>query len=103
MRAVSRSKDALSRLKFFGLSAMSTTIGSPPDSFSLSPLLSLLPTCGSVARVEGMVSSLFARQEKVVQLREQGGSKELERRLACEEAMLRQVLDWLSAKSGGGE
>jgi len=103
VRAVSRSKDALSRLKFFGLSAMSTTIGSPPDSFSLSPLLSLLPTCGSVARVEGMVSSLFARQEKVVQLREQGGSKELERRLVCEEAMLRQVLDWLSAKSGGGE
>jgi hypothetical protein len=50
-----------------------------------------------------MVSSLFARQEKVVQLREQGGSKELERRLVCEEAMLRQVLDWLSAKSGGGE
>ena len=94
---------ARSGLRLFGRCFMSTTIGSPPDPFSLSPLLSLLPSCGSVARLEGMVSSLFARAEKVVQLREQGGSKELERRLACEEAMLRQVLEWLSAKGGGVE
>lgn len=82
---------------------MPGNIGRPPDSFSLSPLLSLLPSCGSLTRLEGMVSSLFARQEKVAQSREQGGSKEVERRLNCEEAMLRQILDWLSVKGGGGE
>lgn len=82
---------------------MPGNIGRPPDSFSLSPLLALLPSCGSITRLEGMISSLFARQEKVAQLREQGGSKELERRLGCEEAMLRQILDWLSVKGGGGE
>ena len=65
---------------------MSGNVGGPPDPFSLSPLL-----------------SLFARHEKVETLREEAKSKELERRYTAEEAMLRQILDWLAVKPMGGE
>lgn len=82
---------------------MSGTIGGSPDPFSLSPLLSLLPSCGSISRLESLVPSLFARHEKVVSLKEQAQSKESERRFSLEEAMLRQILDWLTVKPGGGE
>ena len=82
---------------------MSSSVGGPPDPFSLSPLLSLLPSCGSITRLEPLMSSFFARHEKVVALKEQASTKEQERRFACEEAMLRQLLDWLAVKTGGGE
>ncbi|MCX6115592.1 MAG: hypothetical protein NTV65_10335 [Proteobacteria bacterium] len=82
---------------------MSGNVGGPPDPFSLSPLLSLLPSCGNLTRLENLVSSLFARHEKVETLREEAKSKELERRYTAEEAMLRQILDWLAVKPMGGE
>ena len=82
---------------------MSGSIGGPPDAFSLSPSLSLLPSCGSIVRLESLVSSFFARHEKVIALRDQASSKEEERRYAAEEAMLRQLLDWLAVKPGSGE
>lgn len=82
---------------------MANSTGGPLDPFSLSPLLSLLPSCGSISRLEPLVPSLFARHEKVLSLRDQNESKELERRLSAEEAMLRQILDWLAVKPGGGE
>ena len=82
---------------------MSQTIGGPPDPFSLSPLLSLLPSLGKISRLEALVSSLFARSEKVSALRAQAESREQERRIAAEEAMLRQILDWLAVKPGGAE
>ncbi len=77
---------------------MSNSIGSPPDPFSLSPLLALLPAPGDVTRLESLMSSLFARHEKVEALRGEASEKDSERRYAAEAAMLRQILDWLAVK-----
>jgi len=74
----------------------------PPEPFSLSPLLALLPSVGSVARLEGLVSSLFARFEAVEALREGAESEELRARLTQESAMLRQILDWLAVSPTDG-
>ena len=76
-----------------------------PDSFSLAPLLSLLPSVGNVARLEGLVSSLFARYESVEAAREGVSSGEVREQLALESAMLRQILDWLAVQpsEGGGD
>jgi hypothetical protein len=89
---------------------MSGTFGGPPDPFSLSPLLALLPQPGKIARLESLVSSLFARHEKVEALRNEevdadddGGSQDRERRYAAEAAMLRQILDWLALKPTASE
>lgn len=69
-----------------------------PDGFSISPLLSLLPVHGKVTRLEALTSSLFARYEKVRnQLRDESQEslpRDVER-FTAEEAMLRQVLEWL--------
>ena len=79
-----------------------------PDSFSLSPLLSLLPSLGSVARLEELVPSLFARYESVEALRHaadsastdsaDAGSADLREQLERESAMLKQILDWLEVQ-----
>ena len=82
---------------------MSGTIGGPPDSFSLSPLLSLLPEGGNLYRLETLVSSLYARQETVEALRQDAPDRESERKHALEAAMLRQILEWLAEKPGEGE
>jgi hypothetical protein len=82
---------------------MSGNIGGPPEPFSLSPLLALLPDVGDVGRLESLVSSLYARQEKVGVLRAEASEREAERRYAAESAMLRQILEWLTQKSEGGE
>jgi hypothetical protein len=73
-----------------------------PESFSLSPLLSLLPQLGSVARLEGLVSSLFARYESVEALLEGAEPADTRARLAQESAMLRQILDWLEVQPEAG-
>jgi hypothetical protein len=73
-----------------------------PESFSLSPLLSLLPTLGSVARLEGLVSSLFARYESVEALLEGSEPADTRARLAQESAMLKQILDWLEVQPDVG-
>lgn len=78
---------------------MKRSIFSPPDSFSIAPLLALLPVRGKIGKLEALTSSLFARYEKVsVARRELGADVEREtgKRLAAEEAMLKQVLDWLA-------
>ena len=82
---------------------MSGNIGGPPEPFSLSPLLALLPTVGEVGRLESLVSYLYARQEKVDALKAEASDKEVERRYAAELAMLRQILEWVTQKSEGGE
>ena len=82
---------------------MRRSIFSPPDDFAIAPLLSLLPIRGKVGRLEALTSSLFARYEKVSsQLEEsQGDSSSVNsRKLSAEEAMLKQVLDWLEVKPG---
>lgn len=72
-----------------------------PDAFSLSPLASILPSVGRVARLEEALSSLFARHETVQSaLRaEEGDALDLQ----AEEAMLREILAWLSVKLDSGE
>ena len=69
-----------------------------PEPFSLSPLLSLLPTLGSVSRLELLVSSLFARYESVEALKDSVSAAEQQARVASEAAMLRQILDWLAVQ-----
>lgn len=71
-------------------------MSSAPDTFSLSPLMSILPTVGNVSRLESLVSSLFARFESIDVVRDNVDGAEARARLAHEAAMLRQILDWLS-------
>lgn len=82
---------------------MSGNIGGPPEPFALSPLLALLPEVGDVGRLESLTPSLYARQEKVEAAKAESPEKESERRYASEAAMLRQILEWLTDKGGGGE
>ena len=82
---------------------MSGTIGSTPEPFALSPLLSILPEGGNLYRLETLVSALYARQETVEALRSEAPDRESERRCALEAAMLRQILEWLAEKPGEGE
>ncbi|NLF25379.1 MAG: hypothetical protein GX589_06940 [Deltaproteobacteria bacterium] len=73
---------------------------SPPEPFSLQPLLSFLPVKGSVVELRKTTSALYARYEKVAALRKGLGdasSGESSRRLALEEQMLKQILDWLAS------
>ncbi len=68
------------------------------DLCSLSPVTTMLPAIGNVARLEGSVSSLFARHEVVEKsMRAVSGDSELES-LERERAMLREVLNWLSVE-----
>ncbi|MFN4894486.1 MAG: hypothetical protein ACK5GN_12775 [Pseudomonadota bacterium] len=73
-----------------------------PDPFSLSPLLSVLPSLGNVTRLEDLISSLFARFESVEALREYAETSDSRTRLANEAAMLRQILDWLAVQPEEG-
>jgi len=82
---------------------MSGTIGGPPEAFSLSPLLSILPEGGNLYRLENLVSSLYARQEKVEALRSEAVGRDTERGYALEAAMLRQILEWLTEKPEEGD
>lgn len=70
---------------------------SPPDDFSISPMLSLLPTRGNVNKLSSLNASLFARHERVVNSPKNSGDEA--KRLASEEAMLRLVLEWLEIKT----
>lgn len=82
---------------------MTGKLSAPPDPFSLSPLLALLPEEGSAMRLHALSTSLFARHESVEALRSRGENKEIERRCLVEGAMLRQVLDWLELRKLGDE
>lgn len=83
---------------------MKRAIYSPPEAFTLSPLLALLPPGGDVGKLEPLTTSLFARYEKVVALqRELSQSSDFldnVKRSAAEAGMLKQVLDWLTVKPG---
>jgi hypothetical protein len=82
---------------------MSGNVAGPPEPFSLSPLLALLPEGGDLSRLESLVSSLYARQEKVEALRAEASDKESERKYGIEAAMLRQILEWLAQNPTEGE
>lgn len=80
---------------------MKKSILVPPEAFSLAPLLTLLPVCGDISKLDPYASAFFARYDQVQGLREtasSSGDNDTEKRYASEEAMLRQVLDWLAIK-----
>ena len=75
---------------------------SPPEGFSLSPLLSLLPVKGVVGSLEKLTASFYARYEKVHALKKALGKErqgEAWQKLNAEEGMLKQVLDWLAVNT----
>ena len=81
---------------------MKRSLASPPDPFSVHPLLAVLPCRGSLARLEDFRSALFARYEGVQRgLHVAAQNPEVRRRLSTEEAMLRAVLEWLQLGDGG--
>ena len=71
---------------------------SPPDEFSASPLLSLLPEGQSLRKLQALDLSFFARYQNVVAIKSaadfESGSED-GRRVVAEEQMLKHVLDWL--------
>jgi len=71
------------------------------EPFALSPLLSLLPSMGGFGKLETLMSSFYARYENVQSLKAEGDQSRDQKILAAEEAMLRQVLDWLALTPGG--
>lgn len=81
---------------------MKRSLLAPPDSFTLAPLLALLPCRGDISKLESLTPSLFARYEKVLAFqRECAQNPELadsSRKFSAEAAMLRTVLDWLQVK-----
>ena len=84
---------------------MKRPIFAPPDSFSLSPLLALLPVKGQISKLEGLKTSFFARFEKVRGLLHEldaASSADLYARLSHEQAMLKEVLTWLEVNLEGG-
>ena len=77
---------------------MKTPLSAPPDDFSLSPLLALLPKKGDAGKLSLLTTSLYARHEKVAALKKEmgeSGDKNAAKKISAEEAMLRQVLEWL--------
>ena len=82
--------------------SMKRSLASPPDPFSVHPLLAVLPSRGSLVRLEDFRSALFARYEGVQRgLQSAAQNQEIRRRLSAEEAMLRVVLEWLQLADGG--
>ena len=79
---------------------MKKPLASPPDPFSVHPLLAILPRRGSVNKLESFRSSLFARYERVGNEVGQQTTVEGKRRLQNEQAMLRVVLDWIQTSEG---
>ena len=82
---------------------MRKQIYSPPDPFTLSPLLALLPVIGKVGNLPSLSTSLYARYENVKnalhgsELKVDSAAMQA---FASEEAMLKQVLEWLQIISG---
>jgi hypothetical protein len=81
---------------------MKKPLYSRPEPFSLSPLLALLPALGRVGKLESLTSSFYARYERASHMKREmmaeEKNREAVRRYTAEEAMLRQVLDWLAIK-----
>jgi hypothetical protein len=77
-----------------------------PDTPLMYPIVTLLPVRGSAPKLRPLMSSLFARHERLHQaISEMEMSEiapEVRKRYLSEEAMLRQVLDWLGADLAGG-
>jgi len=74
---------------------------SPADTFSTSPLFSLLPVKSQIGELQPLTSFFYARFEKASALRkelENQGDSEALRRVVLEQEMVKQVLDWLEVK-----
>ena len=80
---------------------MKRSLYSAPEAFSLSPLLAILPVRGEIGRLESLTASFYARYEKVSGLLKEAENSlggEIKKRLSAEQAMLKQILDWLVVK-----
>ena len=87
------------------MAIMKKSLVAAPDPFGLSPLVLVLPVIGKVGGLTPLTSSLFARFEKVQGLKNELSSepdRAAFRRLAAEESMLKEVLDWLAVKPEAG-
>jgi hypothetical protein len=77
-----------------------------PDTPLMYPIVTLLPVRGSAPRLRSLMSSLFARHERlrqaILEMEMSESAPEIRKRYLSEEAMLRQVLDWLGADLAGG-
>jgi hypothetical protein len=72
-----------------------------PSASTASPMLSLLPSLGTVTELEKFSASFFARLEKVETLRAAADAEdnsELRQRLVREAEMLQEVLAWTSGR-----
>jgi hypothetical protein len=80
---------------------MKRSLAAGADPFTIHPLLSILPSRGSLARLDELRSALYARYEVVQRgLQARPTSSESQRKAVAEEAMLRIVLEWLQADEG---
>ena len=69
------------------------------DPESQLPLLALIVKSGNVAKLPQYAGALAARHEYLVQMQTAPGlAKEVTRKLAAEELMLRQVLEWVKTQ-----
>lgn len=78
---------------------MKKSLFSQPDTFSISPLLALLPVMGNLQKLDQLSASLYARYEKVAALKKNVDSNDLAyKNFIAEQEMLKQVLDYLNIK-----
>jgi hypothetical protein len=92
---------------------MKRSILEPPDPFSLSPMLALLPPGGEMRKLESLTSFFYARYEKELAIKRatdrSNEENEGRRVVTAELAMLRAVLECLGVNpdigeiNGGGE
>ena len=71
---------------------MKRSSSSPPDTFSVSPFLCLVPARSSIASLPSLEPALYARLEKVQQLSEESPDPHVR----AEEAMLQQIFEYLA-------
>ena len=74
---------------------MKKSIYSMPEEFGMSPLYMILPQEGDVKSLISENTSLYARLERIKDLR-QGVEGEEQSKLILEESMLQIVLGWIS-------
>ena len=79
---------------------MKRSVISPPDDFSTSPFFSVLPIVGDTTKLPALKTSLFARFENVMGLKQAVAPEDRAtiKKLHAEEAMLRAVLEWLNVR-----
>ena len=71
---------------------MKRSLSAPPDAFSISPFLCLVPARSSISSLAALEPALYARLETVQQLSEEGADPQVR----AEQAMLQQIFEYLA-------